>query len=111
MISRFDMLPVHGCHVKEELHTALDSCVAPVKSSGVLFKPNPSCLANHNYAVESSRSTTAFSPNNVTYQIPFYLPPPGSLSSSSSSASSSTSITEPTTMAYQTPFDLPIPGL
>jgi hypothetical protein len=53
---------------------------------------------------------TDISPSNVTYQIPFYLPPVNSSSSSSSSCNSVGSQNKLSKEPYRVPFHLPLPG-
>jgi len=68
------------------------------------------CVAPKVKKEDEGVCSSEVSPKNVTYQVPFYLPP---IDSSSSSCTSSTSgdiegVGNPS--LYQVPFHLPIPG-
>jgi hypothetical protein len=68
------------------------------------------CVAKNVKKEDKGACSSIVSPINVTYQVPFYLPPVKSSSSSSTSSNLGDIEVEQKVSIYQVPFNLPIPG-
>jgi hypothetical protein len=69
-----------------------------------------SCFAQKVKKEDEGACSSEVSPINVTYQVPFYLPPVNSSSSSSTSSNLGDIEGGRNLSIYQVPFHLPIPG-
>jgi hypothetical protein len=104
------MVPYHLRQVKQEKQTESVVCCRSNSNTGFCIRLEAGAVVNTKLEVATSPLVTERSPSNVTFQVPFYLPPINSSSSSLSSTSSVNGNMDPALESLSMPFHLPIPG-
>jgi len=105
------MIPYHLRPVKQEKQPESVACSRSNSNTGCCIGLEGVAVVNTKEDFATSLLVTERSPSNVTFQVPFYLPPINSSSSSSSSSTSSVNgNADPSLESLPVPFHLPIPG-
>jgi len=105
------MIPYHLRSVKKEKQTDSFACSRSISNTACRIELNGAAVDKTDEDFATSSLVAERSPSNVTFQVPFYLPPIDSSSSSSSSSTSSVNgSVDPALKSLSVAFHLPIPG-